>query len=167
MRGQHRQYMANIISQKFALNGSYAIYIFMGDFDDDPSSWATSPSLVGTHAVFGAIEMTSSVVSKVMASKPGVEVTGAIPLTSALLTKADSGEIADMAPATVEDYLTDNLHWRVGMFDGSEIPAEDVADLTVTVVTAQVKPAVSADEFPQWSAFKKLTHITQGKPGGC
>jgi tyrosinase len=167
VRGQYRQYLANILMQKFALNGSYAIYVFMGDFDDTPSAWATSPSLVGTHAVFGAMGMTSGVQSKMMQSKPGIQVTGSMPLTSMLLTKARAGEITDMAPATVEKYLTDNLHWRVGMFDGTQIPAEDVADLTVTVVTAQVKPAVSADEFPTWSNFVKLTHITQGKPGGC
>ena len=167
VRGQYRQYLANILTQKFALNGSYAIYVFMGDFNDTPSAWPTSPSLVGTHAVFGAIDMTGSVQSGVMQSKPGIQVTGSMPLTSMLLTKARAGEIADMAPATIEQYLTDNLHWRVGMFDGTRTPAEDVADLTVTVVTAQVKPAASADEFPTWSNFVKLTHITQGKPGGC
>lgn len=52
-------------------------------------------------------------------------------------------------------------------FDGSEVPVEDVADLTVTVVTAEVEPASSADEFPEWSNFTKLTRITHGKPGGC
>ena len=111
--------------------------------------------------------MANAAQSKVMASKPGIEVTGSMPLTSALLTKADSGELASMNPATVEAYLTNNLQWRVAMFDGTQIPAEDVADLTVTVVTAQVKPAASEDEFPEWSDFVKLTHITQGKPGGC
>jgi tyrosinase len=159
--------MANILSQKFALNGSYAIYVFIGDFDDTPSAWSTSPNLVGTHAVFGAIDMTSSTTSKVMASKPGIQVTGSVPLTSVLLTKARAGEIADLAPATVEQYLTDNLHWRVSMFDNIEVAPEDVADLMVTVVTAQVKPAASSDEFPDWGDFVQLTHITQGKPGGC
>ena len=167
IRGRYRQYMANILSPKFALNGSYAIYIFIGDFNDTPSAWPTSYNLVGTHAVFGAIDMTSGVQSKVMQAKPGLQVTGSIPLTSALLTKARMGEIKDMSTATVAAYLSNNLQWRIGMFDGSEIPAEDVADLTVTVVTAQVKPAASVDEFPQWSDFVPLNSITQGKPGGC
>ena len=159
--------MANILSQKFALNGSYAVYIFIGDFDDTPSAWPTSDNLVGTHAVFGAIDMTGGVQSKVMQAKPGLQVTGSIPLTSALLTRANAGEIKDMSTATVSDYLSNNLQWRIGMFDGSEIPAEDVADLTVTVVTAQVKPAACSDEFPQWSDFVPLNSVTQGKPGGC
>lgn len=111
--------------------------------------------------------MTSSTTSKAMASKPGIQVTGSMPLTSMLLTKARAGEIADMAPATVEKYLTDNLHWRVSMFDNTAVAPEDVADLMVTVVTAQVKPAASSDEFPDWGDFVQLTRITQGKPGGC
>lgn len=167
VRGRHRQYMANILSQKFALNGSYAIYIFIGDFDDTPSAWATSENLVGTHAVFGAVDMTSGVESKIMQAKPGLQVTGSIPLTSTLLTKARAGEIKDMSPAAIGDYLSDKLQWRIGMFDDSDIPAKDVADLAVTVVTAQVKPAASSDEFPEWSDFVPLNRITQGKPGGC
>lgn len=170
VRGRYRQYLANILSQKFALNGSYAIYLFIGDFEDAPSAWPTSPNLVGTHVVFDALskdDANGDAQSNSFRSKPAIQVTGTVPLTSMLLTKARSGELAGMAPRTVEEYLTDNLHWRVGMFDGTEVPAEDVADLIVTVVTAQAKPASSADQFPQWSDFTKLTRITQGKPGGC
>lgn len=169
VRGKHRQYLANIQSQKFALNGTYAIYLFIGEFDDTPSAWATSPNLVGTHAVFGplsTIDGDKSTHSISFRRKPAIQVTGTVPLTSMLLAKAHSGVLAGMAPQTVEEYLRENLHWRVGMFDGTEIPPEDVADLTVTVVTAQVKPAASEDQFPQWSDFTKLTRITQGKPGG-
>nr|OQO21312.1 hypothetical protein B0A51_09062 [Rachicladosporium sp. CCFEE 5018] len=51
-----REYIANIVSEKFALNGSYAIYVFLGDFDaGDPSCWPTNPNLVGTHAIFAAL----------------------------------------------------------------------------------------------------------------
>jgi len=51
-------------------------------------------------------------------------------------------------------------------FDGSQVPPEDVADLTITVVSAEVEPASAQDQFPQWSNFTELTSITQGKPGG-
>lgn len=168
--GKNRQYLANILSQKFALNGSYGIYLFMGDFDDTPSAWATSPNLVGTHAVFGGlftVDAATSPQSQSAETKPAIQVTGSMPLTSMLIAKAETGELAGMAPETVEDYLTDNLHWRVGMFDGTQVAVEDVADLSVTVITAQVQPALSADQFPQWSNFTVLTRITHGKPGGC
>ena len=55
----------------------------------------------------------------------------------------------------------------ISQFDGSDVPAENVADLKITVVSAQVKPAASDDQFPQWSDFTELTRITRGKPGGC
>ena len=170
VNGKHRQYLANILSQKFALNGSYGIYLFMGDFDGNPATWATSPNLIGTHAVFAGlstVDAASSPQAQSLRSKPAIQVTGTMPLTSMLLAKAQSGELADMAPQTVETYLTDNLHWRIGMFNGNQIPLEDVADLSVTVITAQVNPASSADEFPQWYNFRELTRITHGKLGGC
>ena len=44
---------------------------------------------------------------------------------------------------------------------------EDVADLTITVVSAEVEPASAADEFPTWGDFTVLTNVTEGRPGGC
>jgi hypothetical protein len=38
-----------------------------------------------------------------------------MPLTSMLLAKAQTGDLESMAPQVVEDYLTENLHWRVAM----------------------------------------------------
>jgi tyrosinase len=168
------------------VNGSYAIYVFMGDFDDTPAAWSTSPNLVGTHAVFAAIsndEAASNPQSKVMTPDSSIKVTGTMPLTSMLLDKATSGELESLRPSIVEDYLEANLQWRVGMvrcckanlrhiltlfqFDGTQIPVEDLADLTITVITAKMQPAASEDQFPEWSDFTKLTRITQGKPGGC
>ncbi|KAK3724436.1 hypothetical protein LTR37_001060 [Vermiconidia calcicola] len=169
--GRQRQYLANIVSQKLVLDGSYAVYLFMGDFDDTPSSWATSPNLVGTHAVFGALSSSDNAAStprsRARRSDSAIQVTGTMPLTSMLLAKMESGELANMKLATVEGYLTDNLHWRVGMFDDTEVSAEDVADLSVTVVTARVLPAASEDAFPEWSEFAEISSITRGKPGGC
>ncbi|KAK5168744.1 uncharacterized protein LTR77_006053 [Saxophila tyrrhenica] len=168
--GRHRQYLANILSQKFALNGSYAIYVFLGDFDDTPTAWATSPNLVGTHAVFAALDggdAVSNAQARVKRDHAAIAVTGTMPLTSVLLAKAESGELSSMRPSVVEDYLEANLHWRVGMFDGTQIPPDSVADLTITVITAKVQPAESVDDFPQWSEFTEVTRVTQGKPGGC
>jgi len=52
-------------------------------------------------------------------------------------------------------------------FDGSEVPPDQATGLEVTVVSAEVEPAVSDDEFPRWGAFTPLTGITRGRPGGC
>jgi len=124
--GKNRQYLATILSQKFALNGSYAIYVFMGEFDDTPSAWATSPNLVGTHAVFAALNRVDAVSNPQLKAKishhPEIDVTGTMPLTTALLGKAESGELSSMNPNVVEDYLEANLHWRVGMVSFRSLP---------------------------------------------
>lgn len=106
-----------------------------------------------------------------------------MPLTSMLLAKAQAGELADMTPATVKAYLDENLRWRIAtvrillsmvaeadlltqtQFDGSEAPLDDT-DLSVTVVTAEVQPAASSNEFPKWSNFTELTQITETISGG-
>jgi tyrosinase len=123
-----RQYLANILSQKFALNGSYAIYVFLGDFVDTPEAWSTSPNLVGTHAVFAALRnvdassnpisgsaLGSSKMASSVAGDGGIQVTGTMPLTSSLLGKVAAGELSDMGTEAVGDYLEANLSWRVGM----------------------------------------------------
>ncbi|TKA80498.1 hypothetical protein B0A55_02304 [Friedmanniomyces simplex] len=162
--GKYQEYLANIVSQKFALNGSYAIYVFMGDFDDTPSEWSMSPNLVGTHAVFAALSGVDAasnpqITRRQMAN--GIQVSGTLPLTSMLLAKVQSGELPCMDIPTVTVYLNHNLHWRVGDFGGSEVPVKDVADLAITVVSAEVEPATAADEFPTWGDFTVLTNVTE------
>lgn len=123
-----RQYLANILSQKFALNGSYAIYLFLGGFNDSADAWSTSPNLVGTHAVFAALKNVDAATNPIsgttsgsprtasgMAGDGGVQVTGTMPLTSSLLGKVETGELLGMGRNVVEEYLEKNLDWRVGM----------------------------------------------------
>lgn len=74
---------------------------------------------------------------------------------------------------TVEAYLLENLKWRVAavsnavppapyldanrsQFDATRIACEDVADLSITIVSAEVQPAIADDAFPQWGNFTKL-----------
>jgi tyrosinase len=170
--GSYREYAANILSQKFALNGTYAIYVFVGEVDGDtPADWPLSPNLAGTHAVFSNLPGPDSAKdqqSRKRQASRSVPVSGSIPLTSTLLQKVNAGELPGMDPDEVTPYLQKNLKWRVSMLDGGQVPIEQLAnDLTVTVVTAEVQPATADDNFPVWGQFTELTNITQGKPGGC
>ncbi len=115
--GKYQEYLANIVSQKFALNGSYAIYVFMGDFNDTPSEWSMSPNLVGTHAVSAALSAVDAASNPQMTRRQmdnAIQVSGTLPLTSMLLAKVQSGELPCMDIPTVTTYLLDNLQWRVG-----------------------------------------------------
>ncbi|KAH9819777.1 Di-copper centre-containing protein [Teratosphaeria destructans] len=165
--GKYNQYIANIRSGKSALNGSYAIYIFIGDFDDTPSAWPLAPNLVGTHAVFAAMTVPGLSSSNKRQDMVSVPVSGTMPLTSMLLAKVEAGDLPCMDPTEVTSYLTENLHWRISMFDGTRVSPEDLVDFQVEVVGAQASPATSIDAFPMWGNYTSLTSITQGKPGGC
>jgi tyrosinase len=105
--GRQRHYIANLISNKHALNGSYAIYVFVGEFDEqDPCSWPISPNLAGTHVAFSGLHRDTGLV------RPSVMMGGVVPLTNILIHKVMSGDLASMDEESVEDYLEKNLHWR-------------------------------------------------------
>ena len=50
--------------------------------------------------------------------------------------------------------------------DNRDVPRDQVADLKVSVVSAQVQAAQSDDEFPKWSELKVERDITDGRPAG-
>lgn len=105
--GLQHHYTANVISNKHALNGSYAIYLFMGDFDEaNPCTWPTAQNLTGIHGTFSGLHEDSNI------KRPSVKTSGTVPLTDALLSKVKSGELASMDEDVVADYLEQNLHWR-------------------------------------------------------
>jgi len=113
---KRREYIANIVSDKFSCNGSYAVYVFLGNFDSsDPTCWPTQPNLVGTHAVFATIpqKFKDDAKKAKRAAMSGVQVTGTIPLNSALLERFKAGEMRSRQPDSVEEYMANNLQYRV------------------------------------------------------
>lgn len=106
--GRQRHYAANLVSDKHALNGSYAIHVFVGAFDNsDPSSWPTSPNLAGTHATFGSLRANEDVAQKSLVTG------GTIPLTNILISKVGSDDLPSLKEDDVVRYLESNLQWRV------------------------------------------------------
>ncbi|KAK4997599.1 hypothetical protein LTR66_003012 [Elasticomyces elasticus] len=175
--GRMRHYLANIVSQKFGLEGSYSIYLFMGPFGNDPTKWSVDPNLVGTHSVFASMaagakplqrrhDMPSRDVMQRSHNMPELQVTGTIPLTTMLVNKVAQGELQCLGPWEVSPYLQQNLHWRVALMNGTEFPLDQVPDLSITVVSAEVEPAATVDDFPQWGNFTELTEITHARVGG-
>lgn len=154
------QYVANTVSQKFAMNGSYAIYFFMGNYSDNAAEWSVDPNLVGTNAVFASFASADSM------GDMDLKVTGSVPLTTMLVSKVASGECKSLNPADVESYLSSNLEYRVAYFDGTEIPVANVTDLSVSIVMSEVTKAASASDFPTWGASTSLAGVTAGRPGG-
>ncbi|KEQ58869.1 Di-copper centre-containing protein [Aureobasidium melanogenum CBS 110374] len=158
----HHEYICNIVSQKFAMNGSYAVYVFLGNVSTNSTEeLQLSHNLVGTYSVFSNMPSDNNHMADM-----DLKITGTVPLTTSLLGKLESGELQSMLPAHVEPYLRKNLQWRVAKYEGGEVNVADVPDLSLNVVSAPITPAASENEFPQWGAFTALTSVTAGKPGG-
>lgn len=104
-----REWLANIQIENFAVDGSFFIHIFVGDFSPDPGYWTQDMNLVGTHSVFSsAIDNTKCAKCK-DDNQHHALVSGGVSLTTKLVELG----LADLEPATVKPFLKQNLHWRV------------------------------------------------------
>lgn len=120
IQGRQRRYSADLISNKHALvDGSYAIYLFVGEFDkENPRGWALERNLAGTHVAFsrmGNNETNGSGSGSDDGDGNGhsaVVTGGRIPLTNILRDKVRRGELESLEEESVERYLRGNLHWR-------------------------------------------------------
>jgi tyrosinase len=156
--GLRYEYTANIATQRFALDGSYNIYVFLGNFSANPASWPFDQALVGTYGVFSTKGMTGM--------QGNHSVSGTVPLTRALTAQITAGRLANLQTQTVATYLQSNLQWRVASSNGTEIPAQNVPGLQVSVVTANATVPASEDVFPVFGAWDTLTSVTDARAGG-
>ena len=99
----YQEWIANIRVAKYALEGSFNVYIFLGDFNPNPTSWALDPNFVGMHSVF----------ANNMSTQHEKIVTGTVPLTEALEKDTEAGKLVGDSLSDIDAYLTQNLHWRV------------------------------------------------------
>lgn len=151
-------YIMNIQAQRFALDGSFIVYAFLGGIPVSSSAidWLLAPSCVGSHGFFSTPGMSSQ-----------MEVTGAVPLTSALQDQVTSGALASMHVRDVVPYLKAKLFWAVARTsDGIPVAAADVPGLQISIVTAAATKANNDNSFPLWGAWTTLANITQGRAGG-
>ncbi|KAI9810350.1 MAG: hypothetical protein M1827_006317 [Pycnora praestabilis] len=175
----YREYITNILVPNNALGTSFFIHIFLGPVPSTPpSTWSISPNLVGTHCIFTSAQRNTTNTATVAAddhddNDGGQQVTGGIPLTSALRAKVAEGDLPSLpslgSVSIIEAYLTKNLHWRVTMLNGMSIPLTSLPTLKVSVVSSEVSPPTPnnvATDFPTWGAFTVHESVTNGKPGG-
>ena len=107
------EYFANVKVGKHSLDGPFFIYVFLGDVETDPASWATDPDLVGLHAVFA--DQDKMIGGSGAAANMNIKTTAAIPLTETLREKVAVGELESLETDDVTEYLRTALQWRVAM----------------------------------------------------
>jgi tyrosinase len=151
------QYVANIETSRFALGGSYNIYLFDGaPASESTGSWVLDPNLIGPMGVL---------------SSPGSEgvdlvVAGSIPLTRTLSDHVADGDLPDLTEANVVPYLTQHLVWRIAGPDGAEVDPDTVPDFEISVYASTATPPTEY-ALPVWSKFIALAQITKSKAGGA
>lgn len=139
----HREWIVNLKSDKHALNGSFFVHIFLGDFGSDSHNWSFEPNLVGTWAVLDKFNT---------ANAPEKPVTGTIPLTGTLTKLVSANLLNSLDPSDVEPCLTANLKYRVTLLDDTEVGNGDVPSLQVSVISAPVVPPQTDTELTAWGA---------------
>jgi tyrosinase len=162
--GKYYEYIANIRVKKFALKGSFFVHLFLGDFDPNPAKWTFEPNLIGSHCVFSNTPESCSH-CKSQAAKD-LEVTGTIPLTTALLNAIKRGHLPSLEPKDVDPFLQRNLHWRVSMLDDKCVQNTQVPGLKVAVLSSEVKKPERPDEFPEWGSLSPREDVTRNKTTG-
>lgn len=157
--GNYTEWLSNIRVAKDALEQTFFIHIFLGDFNPDPKTWTFEPNLVGSHAVITPYVMKRDPAQSTI-------VTGVIPLTRALRADEQNGLVSLKDEENTKQYLTRNLHWRVTTMDDKDVARDQVPDLKISVVTANVQAAEANDEFPVWGELSVQHDITNGRPAG-
>jgi len=161
---QYHEWIANIRVKKYAVDSTFFVHVFLGNFNPDPSAWATEKTLVGSHVIFTSNPGTGCA-RCIDHRERETEVTGTIPLTGALGEKF--GGVTDLKPQVVVPYLQKELHWRIVKHDGTVIEREQIPSLKLSVGHALVDVPDTDTEFPTWGHVEPQLDVTKGRPGGA
>jgi tyrosinase len=113
--------------QRYALNGTFFVHVFIGDFESDHGRWIHERNHVHVSCVWvrSLLEETGQVTSCANClnlANAGAIYADWVPLTMKLIEYIASGEehpagsglvLNSMDPVDVIPFLTRNLHWRI------------------------------------------------------
>ena len=124
-RGTYYEWITNIRVAQNALNSTFTVYVFLGNFSDNPKSWLSDPNLVGSHTIFMPFSSEAD-------QSAGLVVAGTVPLSHALRADAKNASGVDTGNQTeVGGYLYRNLHWRVAKVGLFTPPFASLSPLTI------------------------------------
>ncbi|KZV73216.1 tyrosinase [Peniophora sp. CONT] len=133
-----------------ALNGSYAVLLFVGPIPEDAAEFRDSHSFVGSHSVW---------TSAVMPGSDNVE--SFVHLNGALSQRAG---ISSTDPEAVAPFLTQNIGWRV-VKDDELVGAEQVPSLNILAIATRMTLDANA-ALPDYGEPQSYPDITAGQLGG-
>jgi tyrosinase len=152
--GSSYQYTCNIETPRYALNGSYSVFLFNGEpKNPDPTSWTFDENLIGPAGILAQPGMTEK----------NITVSMGVPLTRTLVYAYTQGKIADLTEESVDEYLAQNLRWRVAGPQGQSIDPKTIPGFKVEVFASTAAKQKSEDQIPEWSEFVPLKKATKGR----
>lgn len=156
--GSLYQYVANIATNRYALGGSYVIYLFDSPpASETPGTWPLDANLIGPMGVLAQDGMTGAA---------DLVTVGSVPLTRTLGEQVTDGTLPDLSVLNVVPYLKKSLVWRVAGPDGTAVNPDTISDFEISVWASTAIPATEY-ELPVWSKFIPLAEITKNKAGGA
>ena len=145
-----QEYIARIEVDSMSTNGSFTVFLFDGEVNDDPVSWDTASSLLAAHGFFSGPKS---------GGDGNTLVRGGVSLTSMLSKRRVDGRLRSMDNNDVTNYLQTSLKLRVRMLNGSIGSAVDVPQLKVSIVTSDVELSPSIRDLPRWGEFRVLMEV--------
>jgi tyrosinase len=145
-----QEYLARIEVNSMRTNGSFTVFLFDGEVNDDPASWDTASSLLAAHGFFSGPKS---------GDDGNTLVRGGVSLTSMLSKRRVDGRLRSMDNIDVTKYLQNSLKLRIRMLDGTIAFVVDVPQLKVSIVTSDVELSPSIRDLPRWSEFQVLMEI--------
>lgn len=153
--GSEYQYVCNVQTPRYGLNGSYYVYVFDGQpKTNDSTNWINDQNMVGAVGVLAGGDM----------ANPHLKVAGSVPLTRHLQNKCRSGALTSMSEKHAIPYMTKNLNWKI-VKAGQEVHPNDVPGFQSSVYSGTAAPA-GKNSLPVWSPLQAQTTVTKNKAGG-
>ncbi|KIO32775.1 hypothetical protein M407DRAFT_241253 [Tulasnella calospora MUT 4182] len=142
---------------KYELDGSFSVLVFLGDIPDDPAEWRSSPNYVGAHRAFVSGGYGDH------RGDPDAITEGFVHLNSTIAAKSG---LSSFDPKEVVPYLKRELGWRIQKANRSPVDAGDVPSLQIVVIATPMRMN-EGEPFPEPCGDPKHHHeITSGRAGG-
>ncbi|UPL00492.1 hypothetical protein LCI18_011426 [Fusarium solani-melongenae] len=155
-----RQWQVFLRVKNFALTGTWAIHVFLGQLPDATEDWFLSENRVGTVTMLSN-RSKQHCANCVKQDASGILVTGTVSLNEALEERGIDVEDKDAVIA----YLKKELSWRA-VKDTVNVPLTHDLSLTVGVSAQDVSIPHSPGQMPQWGESHVYPEITEGKDCG-
>jgi tyrosinase len=152
--GKTTEYIASIKVDAMAMNGSFTVYVFDGEFDEtDASEWYCEKNLIGSHGFFASPT----------AMESNSKVRAGISITDVLFSRTLGGLLDDLTNGGVTSYLKNKIEWRIVDSTGCIKEGKDVPGFHLDVISSEVEISKDPTCLPTWGKFDVLSEITEGK----